>query len=154
MNYTETEGDLFTLGLPAIAHGCNSRGSMSGGIARQFRDRFPAMHTDYVQRCNEGRFVLGDIFRWDAGDFVIYNLATQIQPGAHARLDAINTSVRAALTDAAALGLDQLGVPRIGAGIGGLAWTDVCTILQQAGEQSSVELVAVTTPGRSARDVM
>jgi hypothetical protein len=39
-----------------------------------------------------------------------------------------------------------LGVPRIGAGLGGLAWTDVAEVLRRAGEDTTVELIAVSLP--------
>jgi O-acetyl-ADP-ribose deacetylase (regulator of RNase III) len=144
MSFTEVEGDLFTLGLPAIAHGCNCRGSMGAGIARQFRSRFPEMYAQYADRCRAGRFAPGDVFVWDAGEVVVYNLATQLKPGADARLDAISVSVRAALADAAERRIRRLGVPRLGAGIGGLDWNDVADVLHAAAATSTVELVVVT----------
>jgi O-acetyl-ADP-ribose deacetylase (regulator of RNase III) len=143
MSYRETTGDLFDLGLPAICHGCNCRGSMSGGIAVDFRARWPEMYEEYRRRCERREFQLGGFFRWDADDVVVYNLATQQTGGADARIDAVESSVRGALADAESLGLTALGVPKLGAGIGGLAWPDVQAVLRQAGEASSVELVAV-----------
>ena len=143
MPYRETSGDLFDLGLPAVGHGCNCQGSMRGGIARDVRARWPEMYDEYRRRCENGTFRLGGFFRWDAGDVVVYNLATQQRSGADARLDAVDASVRGALADAASLGLTALGVPKLGAGIGGLDWADVRAVLREAGEASPVELVAV-----------
>lgn len=143
MTYRETPGDLFALGLPAIGHGCNCRGSMRGGIAVDFRARWPGMYEEYRRRCETREFRLGGFFRWDADDVVIYNLATQQTGGADARLDAVESSVRGALADVESLGVTALGVPKLGAGIGGLAWSDVRAVLREAGEASPVELVAV-----------
>ncbi|MDP9406442.1 MAG: macro domain-containing protein [Actinomycetota bacterium] len=143
MSYREVTGDLFDLGLPAIGHGCNCRGSMRGGIARDFRARWPDMYEEYRRRCESREFRLGGFFRWDAVDVVVYNLATQQSGGADAQLDAVESSLRGALADAASLGLTALGVPKLGAGIGGLAWRDVRAVLREAGEASPVELVAV-----------
>ncbi|WP_432491349.1 macro domain-containing protein [Kineococcus gypseus] len=147
MPVTRTVGDLFDLALPALAHGCNCRGSMAGGIALQFEARWPEMAQAYRRRCLAGNFRLGDVMPWQAPEgVVVYNLATQVETGADARLEAIDTTVRAALADAEHRGLQRLGVPRIGAGIGGLAWPDVREVLQRAGEESAVELVVVTRP--------
>jgi O-acetyl-ADP-ribose deacetylase (regulator of RNase III) len=146
MTFTMVTGDLFQLGLPAVGHGCNCAGAMGAGIAVEFRRRFPDMYEEYRELCQKGDFQLGDIFVWEAPDVVVYNLATQPIPRPSATLDAIDTSVRAALSDAASRGLPRLGVPRIGAGLGGLKWVDVAEVLANAGEESPVELVAVSLP--------
>lgn len=146
MTFTMVTGDLFQLGLPAIGHGCNCVGAMGAGIAVEFRRRFPDMYEQYRELCAKGDFQLGDIFVWEAPGVVVYNLATQPIPQPSATLDAIDTSIRAALADAASRGLPRLGVPRIGAGLGGLTWVDVAEVLANAGEESPVELVAVSLP--------
>ncbi|WP_337063089.1 macro domain-containing protein [Kineococcus sp. G2] len=147
MPTSSTTGDLFDLGLPALAHGCNCRGSMAGGIALQFQERWPEMAEAYRRRCLAGEFQLGDVMPWETPEgLIVYNLGTQVETGADARLSAIDIAVRGALVDAERRGLGRVGVPRIGAGIGGLEWADVRTVLEQAGEDSPVELVVVTRP--------
>jgi len=144
--YTAVTGDLFELDLPAIGHGCNCAGAMGAGIAGEFKRRFPRMYREYWRRCQVGRFPLGDVFVWPDDRVVVYNLATQPLPRPPAVLDAIDTSVRAALDDARRRGLSRLGLPRIGAGLGGLAWPDVAAVLAAAAEASPVELVVVSLP--------
>jgi O-acetyl-ADP-ribose deacetylase (regulator of RNase III) len=141
--YTHVEGDLFGLGLPAIGHGCNCAGAMGAGIATEFRRRWPEMYVAYRARCRAGAFRLGDVFPWDGGDVVVYNLATQPVPGPSATLRDQDRG-RPRARRASARGLAQIGVPRIGAGLGGLAWADVEATLRAAGEASPVELVAVS----------
>lgn len=148
MAFRMVTGDLFDLGLPALGHGCNCVGAMGAGIAVEFKRRYPRMYLEYRRRCQHGRFQLGDIFVWEEPDLVIYNLATQPVPRPSATLAAIDTSVRAALADAQQRGLPRLGVPRIGAGLGGLDWNDVKDVLADAGGGSPVELVAVSLPPR------
>lgn len=149
MGLTAVTGDLFESGLPAIGHGCNCVGAMGAGIAKEFKRRSPQMYREYRRRCHNGQFRLGDVFAWEADDLVIYNLATQSVPRPSATLDAIATSVRAALADAERRGLTRLGMPRIGAGLGGLAWPDVAAVLEAATADRAVDLVVVSLPGRS-----
>lgn len=145
MSVRYLQGDLFALGLTALAHGCNCAGSMSGGIARAFRAKDEQMYEEYRRLCRTGDFALGGFFVWTCDDAtIVYNLATQQNPGADARLDAIRTSVAAMLADAEARGLSEVGVPRIGAGIGGLQWRDVREVLEEAGAESGVLLTIVT----------
>jgi O-acetyl-ADP-ribose deacetylase (regulator of RNase III) len=105
------------------------------------------MYQEYRRRCRQGSFRLGDVFVWDREpDLMVYNLATQPVPRPSATLAAIDTAVRAALVDAEDRGLARLGVPRIGAGLGGLAWPEVAEVLRGAGGDSTVELIAVSLP--------
>jgi O-acetyl-ADP-ribose deacetylase (regulator of RNase III) len=143
MTLSEVVGDLFDAGLPAIGHGCNTKGAMGAGIAVEFRRRYPEMYREYRRRCASGGFRLGEIFVWEAPDRIVYNLATQPRPGPSATVDAIRESVTRALVDAEVRGLAQLGVPRLGAGLGGLDWEAVRTALLEASTSSPVELVVV-----------
>ena len=144
-------GDLFALDLPALGHGVNCAGSMRGGIAVEFRRRWPQMHAEYRQRCARGDLRPGDVMSWAEDGFVVYNLATQERSGADARLDAVDRSVRAALADAEDRGLPAVGVPRLGAGIGGLEWADVVEVLTAAAQASPVDLVVAHRRSHTAR---
>ncbi|WP_076259245.1 macro domain-containing protein [Intrasporangium flavum] len=148
MAYTELTGDLLTVDLPAIGHGCNTAGSMAGGIARQVRDRWPQLYAEYAQRCATGRFALGSFHAVDVGDKLVYNLGTQARPGRNADLDAIESAVSAVLDDLTRRGIPALGLPRLGAGIGGLPWREVEASLRRMAMDSPVQLVVVTQPRR------
>ncbi len=145
MTLEHATGDLFDLALPALAHGCNCSGSMAGGIAVSFRALDERMYQEYARRCRDGTFRLDDVLPWELDDGrVVYNLATQQRPGRDARLDAIATSVAAMLLDAQARELDRVGVPQLGAGIGGLEWPEVESVLSEAAAASRVTLVVVS----------
>lgn len=142
-------GDL--LDQPAFGHGCNIAGSMGGGVARQVRDRYPDLHDEYLDRCREGRFPLGSAWAWtsESGQ-VVYNLATQVHPGPDARLETVRSSVTDLLREAAQRGVDEVGLPRLGAGIGGLEWHDVLAVLEELDAASPVGLVVVERSVRPA----
>lgn len=134
-------GDLFaTPGLAALAHGCNCAGSMGAGIALEFGRRWPAMYAAYTERCSQKRFRLGDVFTWREGGQVVFNLATQPHWRSHAELHAIAASVGAMLAEACALGLTEVAMPRIGSGLGGLAWEDVLGVIAPSAQASPVLL--------------
>lgn len=146
--FKEIEGNLFELNLPAIGHGVNCRGAMHAGIANVFRLKFPDMYLRYSLMCDSGRMVPGKVMAWAAGDLIVFNLATQLNPGADATLEAVEEAVRAAVRRCDTFGIEALGLPRIGCGIGGLEWADVKAIMVKvAGEFPSVDVVAVSLPG-------
>lgn len=114
-------GDL--LDFPVIAHGCNCRSTMGAGVAGQLARKYPAMFAAYSERCWEGIFTLGRMFRWDAPGQTVYNLATQDYPGKNGDLTAITRSVLRMVQDVP--DRTDIAVPLIGCGIAGLNWREV-----------------------------
>jgi O-acetyl-ADP-ribose deacetylase (regulator of RNase III) len=142
MPTTLVKGDLFqTEGLRAYAHGCNCAGAMGAGVAVAFKKRWPRMFEEYTARCADGRFRLGDVFVWNEGDEVVYNLATQEHWKTKARLPALARALRKAVALAEHAGVERIGLPRIGAGLGGLEWPRVKSVLNEIGGETKVTLV-------------
>jgi O-acetyl-ADP-ribose deacetylase (regulator of RNase III) len=146
----EVDGDLLRIAErgEAIGHGCNCDGVM-GGLAAHVESHWPALAADYRAACRAGTLTLGGVLPWldEASGVWIYNLATQQHPGADARLDAIDSSVRAAIEHARANGVSTIYLPRIGAGIGGLRWEDLeATLSSVSADADDVDLVVVTPP--------
>lgn len=66
---------------------------------------------------------------WQAPGLVIFNMGTQRTWKTPATLQDVESSLTRALDVALDLGLDSMGLPRIGAGLGGLKWADVSPVL-------------------------
>lgn len=142
-------GDLFDQrDVGAIAQGVNCMGRMGAGIAVLFRRRWPLMFMDYANECELGLLVLGGLHAWqdpETGTWV-YNLASQHSPGPDARLPAIRHALTVAVRHAESNGVEAIGLPRIGAGIGGLTWSDVLAVYEEVAATTRVRLIAVTHP--------
>lgn len=139
-------GDLFKAqGLTALAHGCNCAGAMGKGIAMEFRSRFPEMYAEYKELCSRGRFNPGDVFMWTKNDCTVFNLATQRTWRAKADLGAIEVALREMVRLAEEAHIDRVGLPKIGAGLGGLSWEHVRQVLIEIGNETTVELVVFET---------
>jgi O-acetyl-ADP-ribose deacetylase (regulator of RNase III) len=141
-----TKGDLFTAGLPALAHGCNCAGAMGKGIALEFRSRYPEMYQEYKTRCQHNAFRPGDVFAWqEEGKPTVFNLATQECWRTNATIFAIRKSVYRMIYLAAQNGVRSIGLPKIGAGLGALNWEDVKTVLIEAGNTTYIKLSVFET---------
>ena len=131
------KGNVFESGdgLTVVAHQCNCRGSFGAGIAREIARRFPEV--DHAQRLwyQVGRQQLGAVqmVRTHTG-LLIANLYAQEdwrrQPGR------INTDyealTRCLTTMHEVLSPDDvLGMPKIGAGLGGGDWNVIETIMER-----------------------
>ena len=136
------KGDLFaTEGVRAYAQGCNCAGTMDAGVGLAFKKRWPRMFEEYAARCADGRFKLGDVFVWSEGDETVYNLALQENWKSKMKLAAVKRAVTKAVTLAAAAGVERIGMPRLGVGLGGLDWPRLKSVLGEIGETTPVTLV-------------
>jgi len=142
MGSTFVKGDLFqTEGLRAYAHGANCAGAIYSGVSVAFKRRWPAMFEEYRLRCADGRFHLGDVFVWTAGDETIYTLGIQEHWKQKAKLPALSKALRRVVELAEAARIERVGLPRIGGGPLGFDWMRVRNIVTEVGLSTDVELV-------------
>lgn len=159
MNIEYRTGNLFQQkDLIAWGHGVNCAGAMGRGIAVAFREYFPEMFKEYASRCRLGALKPGDVFAWEPLPSeqvnihyarslkVVYNLATQPDWNHTATLAYIKASIERMVVLAAKDGISHVGIPRIGAGLGGLTWEAVEATLKAA-HGPGVTLVVVSPAG-------
>jgi len=128
-------GDIFVnrYGAQALAHGCNCRGAMGAGIAKSFREYYPNMYEEYRRRCKTKprEFNLGDSFFWKAVDKPsVFNLGIMDDWQHSARYDAIELALEMMKQQADEESIQSIAMPRIGAGLGGLSWKKICSIVE------------------------
>ncbi|MCH8518065.1 MAG: macro domain-containing protein [Cyclobacteriaceae bacterium] len=144
-NLLFVKGDLLAsrYHLDAIGHGCNCQGVMGSGIAKNIKALYPEMFHSYRGRCQKGMFRPGDffIYRTDThGPKWVLNLATQDRYGGggpHASTDFIRQSLTGALSALQHVKKAEsvkVGLPAIGAGLGGLSWEDTEPIYTEIAE--------------------
>jgi O-acetyl-ADP-ribose deacetylase (regulator of RNase III) len=125
------QGDLLDADEPVIAHGCNVKGLMGAGIARQIAERYALLYNCYENECYEGRFQTGDSLAVSTNGRWVFNLATQDKPGPFARYEWIEKSFDSMFAQMISLGLRRVAIPKIGCGIGGLEWDQVEAIIEK-----------------------
>jgi len=123
-------GNIFNLqGISNYAHGCNCAGAMGKGIALQFKNKFPKMYIEYKRLCKEELFSLGDIYTYDYGNGTVFNLGSQKTWKTKADINAIESSLIKMLSYAQQNNILKIALPKIGAGLGGLNWNDVKSLI-------------------------
>lgn len=131
-NIVHFKGNIFDTTAAAIGHGVNLQSNMAGGIAAQIAQKYPEVFEFYKEICATGEFTLGQTLPAITNDGGwILNMATQVLPGADARIEAIEPSLREALDFMSDAALERLALPQIGSGIGGLEWHHVLAIIER-----------------------
>lgn len=117
------EGDLFESKAQTLVNTVNCVGVMGKGVALGFRNRFPAMHDDYVQRCARGEVKLGKpyLYRQPNGPWVL-NFPTKDHWRSMSRLRDVTAGLEYLKAHYREWGIRSLAVPPLGAGHGGLEW--------------------------------
>lgn len=118
--------DLFDPSNPIIGHGVNIKGYMGAGIALVFKKLYPKNFMEYKELCKIDRLNPGDVFSFNENGRVILNIASQDFPGPFARLEWIESALQKVFE----LGYEEIALPWIGCGIGGLKREDVLEILK------------------------
>lgn len=141
-------GDLFEQDVDGLGHGVNCKGVMGSGIAPLFKRRCPGMFAEYKVLCDDGTLAPGLVHTFvDAeNDQWIYNIASQDSPGANAKYEWLCYGLRGVRLHAETHEVASVGLPRIGAGIGGLEWDEVKRYMIHILTPSPVKFVIVSLP--------
>lgn len=126
-------GDIFSSNAQTITNTVNCVGVMGKGIALGFRQRYPEMYEDYVQRCDKGLVKLGRpyIYKQSRGPWIL-NFPTKDHWRQGANLDAILDGLGYLQSKYKEWGIESLAVPPLGSGLGGLEWRVVGPTLYRA----------------------
>lgn len=121
--------DIFNSTATILVNPTNAVGVMGGGLALQFKKRYPAMFEEYVLRCREGLHKPGVNHYFSIPDedpnkhLFICNLATK----AHFRDDSEYCYVADGLRDLRSIMMrlpatSSVAIPPLGCGLGKLKW--------------------------------
>lgn len=142
-------GDIIRLAkdgaFDVIAHGCNCFHTMGGGLAAQVKRHFPEaseadLATPYGDRAKLGTCSVA-VVATPSGELTIVNAYTQFQPSMGGGVDVDYDAVRRAMAWLKAhYAGKRIGLPQIGAGLGGGDWPRIEAIIaeQLAGEDVSI----------------
>ena len=141
-------GDLLASKCDILVNTVNCVGVMGAGIAVEFKKRYPEMYKNYTRMCNNNYLKLGDIYVYipEEGP-IVYNLMTQgvndvrgYKSIALATYEAIYLSLKNMIDHAKDNHINTIGIPKIGAGLGGLEWEKVAEIVNRAQLFGMVEI--------------
>jgi len=116
-------GDIFESDAQTLVNTVNCVGVMGKGIALEFKERFPDMYEDYVQRCKQGRVKLGEpyLHRRLTPPWIL-NFPTKDHWRSVSRLQDIVGGLRYLRAHYREWGVTSLAVPPLGCGHGQLEW--------------------------------
>lgn len=116
------EHSIFTSGCHWIVNPINCVGVMGGGLARDFKIKFPEMNAEYEALCEDHEIVPGQMWIWK--DYVVnfptknhYKYPSKLKYIIDGMLDLANQIIKH--------NVESIAIPKLGCGLGGLEWEEV-----------------------------
>lgn len=137
-------GDLFSSRCRTLVCTVNCRGVMGKGIALEFKRRYPAMFEDYRKACRLGMLRPGRLYLWTEPLLPreVLCFPTKDDWRLPSRIEWIEAGLEKFRENAGRF--ESVAFPKLGCNNGGLSWTDVRPVMENAlaplSEQLKIEV--------------
>lgn len=122
--------------VDAIVNTINCVGVMGKGIALQFKNKWPANFSAYKAACTAGRVRTGKMFVYDCGGLVkphfIINFPTKNDWRGKSKIDFIRDGLADLVLQIKERSIRSIAIPPLGCGNGGLDWSEVQPLIEDA----------------------
>lgn len=135
-------GSIFDSEAEVLVNPVNCVGVMGAGLAKEFKKRFPEYYSEYVQACRDGRMRLG-IPLLQKTDYIPWVISFPTKD--HWRNSSKYRTIMQGMLRMVSLvypappGVKlahSVAIPALGCGLGGLKWSTVRDIIEEACEDA------------------
>ena len=130
------EGDILQADAEAIVNTVNTVGVMGKGIALQFRRAYPQMFAEYQRLSKADAIQVGKMHVYDRGEILnpryIINFPTKEDWRSPSKMTYIKQGLEALIVEIQQRGIQTVAIPALGCGLGGLNWSEVKSLIEQA----------------------
>jgi O-acetyl-ADP-ribose deacetylase (regulator of RNase III) len=131
-----THGNLLNADSEALVNAVNCIGVMGKRLALQFKNAYPANFNAYHKACLAGEVQPGRMFTFDLHSMLnpkfVVNFPTKRHWRENSRYEDIESGLRALVEEIRQRGIQSIAIPPLGCGLGGLDWTKVRPMIEQA----------------------
>lgn len=141
--------------LEAVVNPVNCFGTMGAGLAQQFARRYPQIVDPYRKVCQRKRLTTDQPQILQVSDDAlpryVVNLATKVHWKRPSRIEWIETGLQAMYRQLDDLEVGSVGLPALGAGLGGLPFGEVRQVIENHAGQYPEILTVLYLPESSRR---
>lgn len=140
-----TTGNLLDADAEALVNTVNTVGVMGKGVALMFKEAFPENFRAYRAACKRGDVTVGHMFVYAreavVGPKWIINFPTKKHWRHSSRMEWIQEGLRDLLQVVAENKIRSIAIPPLGAGNGGLVWSDVRLEIEAALDDVDIDII-------------
>ncbi len=134
-------GDMFESKAKTLVNTINCVGVMGKGVALEFKNRYPNMFKDYVDRCKSKSVKPGVPYYYaDLLGTSIINFPTKDDWRSQSDINYVINGLKWFIDNYEELGITSVAFPPLGCGNGGLLWEDVGPIMYKALSPLPIEI--------------
>ena len=115
-------GNLFTSNSKVLVNTVNTVGVMGKGIAFDFKKYYPKMFKEYKNLCDSNQLNIGDLYLYKTSNKWILNFPTKEHWRTPSTVEFIEKGLQKLVQDALRLQINDIAMPKLGCGNGGLNW--------------------------------
>jgi O-acetyl-ADP-ribose deacetylase (regulator of RNase III) len=145
-------GNLLEANVEALVNTVNTVGVMGRGVALQFKLAFPENYEFYRRRCATGEVRIGEVLTYDlkrlGNPRYIINFPTKKHWRGKSHIEYIKDGLPSLVQTVKELSIESIAIPPLGAGLGGLDWSEVFPHIDEAfAELPNVEVLVYEPSG-------
>lgn len=125
------KGDLFSSNADYLVNAVNTVGVMGKGIAKSFKEKYPATNDTYVSVCQNHNFDIGHLIVTREKGKGIILFPTKKHWRNPSKLEYIEAGLRKLCDLSFVLNGNAMAFPKLGCGNGGLNWKDVQPLMER-----------------------
>lgn len=146
----EQSGNLLTADVEALVNAVNTVGVMGKGIALQFKRAYPASFRAYRDACARGEIRMGRVWTFDNAMSgprrYVLSFPTKQHWRDSSRLGDIATGLDSLVEVVNERAIASIAIPALGCGNGGLHWSEVRPLIEQAARRIPTVRVVIFPP--------
>jgi len=119
------KGNLFEAPAQTLVNTVNTVGVMGKGIAKQFKDIYPDMFSNYRNLCERNEFSIGQLLLHKTPHKWILNFPTKMDWRQPSQAKYIEAGLKKFVATFSKIGIYSIAFPALGCGNGELSWDDV-----------------------------
>jgi len=147
-------GDLFASEMQTKVNTVNCVGIMGKGIAQRFKELYPEMYEDYVDRCKAGEIKEGEPYLFcDLFGNMIVNFPTKNHWKDMSRPEFIEKGLKLIVDNYKQWEITSIAFPPLGCGNGGLEWAQIGPMMYQILSRLDIPVEIYAPWGASKREL-
>lgn len=124
-------GDIFKSTAQTLVNPVNCVGVMGAGLAKQFKERYPAMYSKYVTVCKKNLLEPGKLMICKEEDHWVLLFPTKTNYSLPSKIEYIESGLKKLAESYQSRGITSIAIPKIGCGLGGLDLETVKALVVQ-----------------------
>ncbi len=128
---TYIRSSIFDSPAQTLVNAVNTVGVMGKGIAKKYKEQYPAMFKEYKELCNNDELQMGVLHLWRGPSKWVLNFPTKTTWRKPSNIEYVRLGLEKFVDSYDKFGIRSISFPPLGCGNGELNWEDVRSMMEE-----------------------